>query len=102
MCSGQSSRLTKNYLNFLSFKCYVAMHDSSLLTSFSNSLKPALYCLTQAFNKNSQLNTIIGFLTKHNKRNMDDLKSKSQILTTFSWIQSFMGSIEHSMWTIYS
>ena len=74
MRSGQLSGLTENDQNFPGCKCYVATNNSSLLTSFSNSLKPALYCLTQAFNKynNQLLNVFIGVPTKHIKRNMED------------------------------
>ena len=74
MRSGQSFGLAENDQNFPGCKCYVATNNSSLLTSFSNSLKPALYCLTQASNKynNQLLNVFIGVLTTHNKRNMAD------------------------------
>ena len=83
------------------------MNNSSLLTKFSNSLKPALYCLTQASDKNYQITiTIIGFLAQHNKRNMEDLESESRIPVRFSRIQSamdqigvvvYIGSIPHSL-----
>ena len=95
MRSGQSSGSTNNDQNLPGGQCYGAMHNSSLLTSFSNSLKPALYCLTQASNKyNSQLsNVFIGILSKYNKRNINDWEPENRILVRFSRIQSSMSQI---------
>ena len=95
MRSGYSSGCVDRYQNFTGCKCNLAIDKSSRLTIFSNSLKPALYCLTQASNKyNNQLpNIFIDFLTKHNKPNMGDLESESRFLVRFSRIQSSISQI---------
>ena len=54
MLSETYRRVTDLYLNFNDCKREIATNNSSHPTIFSNSLKPALYCLTQALNLKKQ------------------------------------------------
>ena len=78
-----TKRIIQTVLKYYRLKSEIAINNSSHLTSFSKSLKPTLYCLTQALNVKiaNILYFFIGFRLVYYTLYIRESKDYSPIMT---------------------